>query len=178
MLENIREIFRLYGGWSAVKTSTYARWALLLSVFLWRDAWSGRWSETITDYLPPILGFSFAALAIMTAIGDDEFRRLMSKVDTIRKGQSDLAIVTANFSWFIVIQITAVVLALIFAAKPLPDICSFTTDLKYCIEGRRLVNFLIGCLGNFLLLYSLILILSAVYQMMQIFRLYLSSVSK
>jgi hypothetical protein len=176
MLNNIGEIFRLYGGWNAIRQSSYVRWSVVLSLFLWTDALSGSWAVNVADYLPPVLGFSFAALAIMTAIGDDEFRRLMAKVDTIQDGESDLTVVTANFSWFILVQIFAVVLSLIYSAKPFPYVISSICRSEACELGPNLVNVSAGFIGNFLLVYSLLLIVAAISQMLTVFRLYLSSV--
>ncbi|MDG6079223.1 hypothetical protein E3U23_08455 [Erythrobacter litoralis] len=175
MLANLKEIFILYGGWKAFRSSSYVIISMFLSFLLWRDAVSGAWSRTIADYLPPVLGFSFAALAILTAIGDDQFRRKMSKIDVITKGESDLTTITANFCWFIVVQIFAVLLAIFFSAKPVPYFCNLTIYVGECQFAFKTTNMLFGLLGNFLLVYAILLIVAAISQMMNVFRLYLRS---
>lgn len=153
--------------------SSYVLWSIAISLLLWRNSVSGDWASTIESYLPPILGFSFAALAIMTAIGDDEFRRKMSAVNIISEDESDLTTITANFCWFIFIQILALILALIFRAEPIPDFCKGS---ELCVWYVGVGNDVIGFAGSFLLIYSLLLIISAISQMLSIFRLYLRSV--
>lgn len=160
-----------------MRRSSYLYSSILLSLFIWRDAVRGDWHLTVQTYLPPVLGFSFAALAIMTAIGDDQFRKKMAQVETISEGESDLTTITANFCWFIVIQICAVMLAIIFKSKPIPYICHYATIPDFCDEALRYTNYAIGFLGNFLMTYSLLLIVAAVSQMMNVFRLYLRSVT-
>lgn len=177
MLSDIREIFRLYGGWRAFRSSSYVLAGLIISLALWRDALSGIWAKTVASYLPPLLGFSFAALAIMTAIGDERFRAKMAKIDVIHEGESDLTTITATFCWFIFVQIAAVMSAIIFAATPIPFFCERTSDPRVCLAIVETGNDAFGFLGNFLLSYSLVLIISAVSQMMKVFRLYLKSVS-
>ena len=178
MFSNIREIFTLYGGWKSLRSSSYVFWALLVSLALWRDAVTGDWAENAESYLPPILGFSFAALAIMTAIGDDQFRQRMAKVDVINSGESDLSTITANFCWFIVVQIAVVLISMVFKSRPIPYICGLNRYQYSCNHIVEWGNVGIGLFSNFLIVYSLMLIIAAISQMMNIFRVYLRSLPK
>lgn len=175
MLHAVKDIFRLYGGMAAILSSNYFYASLFISILLWRDATSGQWAANIKDYLPPVLGFTFAALAIVMAIGDDDFRRKMAQVETIQDGESDLAVISASLCWFILVQICAVLLALIFEAQPIPTFCHLEGVPASCYSAITVSNDVWGFFGCFLLIYSFLLIIAATSQMFTVFRLYLGS---
>lgn len=177
MFKNLKIIFDLYGGFPALWTSSYFRISFVVTLLLWPLAVSGRWVDRAISILPSVTGFSIAAFAIILAIGDDRFRRSMAKVDAIRAGESDLVILSANFCWFICIQVFSMIYAVIFDARPVPYFCKFVTEFRYCDKVFLITNLLFSTLGLFIFIYAVFLIIASIFQMFFNFRLYIGSLT-
>ena len=173
MFENLRLIFKLYGGWSAFRTSTYTWTAAMLSLLMWRSALSGQWAQYTLSIMPNVLGFSIAAVAVLTVIGDDQFRIRMAEVHTIREDESDLVVSLASFIWFIAIQVFAIITALAFASKPFPSRCDLMPATINCDSVDKLANGAVAFFGTFLMTYALLLVIASTFHTFHLFRLYI-----
>lgn len=171
MFQNIKLIFRMYGGISVFFKSIYVWISVLVTAVTWRSSLSGLWVEYSVSILPNIIGFSIAAVAIITVIGDDGFRRRMSRVNTLNKEESDLTVMLSSFIWFILIQITAIFFAIIFSSKPFTFACHLWTN--NCIAWNYYTNAIFSFLGMFLFVYSLFLVIASVFMTFHLFRLYI-----
>jgi hypothetical protein len=110
----IRRYWNLYGGWSALIRSPYLHVSVLLSVILnvCPSANFDPASQTLS-VLPNVLGFTVGALAIILALSSSEFFAYM-----IDNGKEDslFMMTIASFVHFIVVQIAAILCALIGSA--------------------------------------------------------------
>lgn len=148
----IRRYWALYGGWRALLRSPYLHVSILLSILLniCPSANFDPASETLS-ILPNVLGFTVGALAIILALSSSEFFAYM-----IDNGKDDLLFMMtiASFVHFIIIQITAILGALIGSAYPL-----------------ALIHFL----NTLLLLYAILTTLAIVIQLFQMATLFNAS---
>lgn len=104
-----------YGGWRAFFFSPYLHFSLLLTLGLypyWRtEPW---WTLAIT-ILPSILGFSLAGYAIWLGFGDEKFRLIITRSNG-EKDSSGYMVVTAAFAHFVILQVAALIGAVIATA--------------------------------------------------------------
>lgn len=143
-----REAWQIYGGWKALLSSPYFYGAVLLTAAC-RSLWSQpEWWNISYALLPSLIGFLIAAFALILATGDDRFKRIVANTSK-NDPHSALDDLAASFLHFIVIQIFALVFALIANASSSRDhFDTFSTML--------------GAFGFFLLAYSIACGLSAV----------------
>lgn len=172
MFQNLKLIFNLYGGWHALLTSTYTLTALALTALMWRSAFSGQWAQSTLGIMPNVLGFSIAAVAVLTVIGDEQFRVRMAQVHTFRDDESDLVISLASFIWFIAVQVSSIVVALVFSAKPFPSRCQLLPAVSNCDLTDRITNDVISLTGTFLTIYAILLVIASTFHTFHLFRLY------
>lgn len=144
-----------YGGFSALLFSPYLHVAAVLTGFLW-PAWAANhWWETTFQVVPSILGFTLAGFTIWLGFGDEKFRRLLTK-RRIGKNASPYIGVSAGFVHFIVVQLLAVVAALIGAATDFP--LSATNPFRPMMTMLAPIGHFLGYL---LFVYSLMTALAA-----------------
>ncbi|VGO12643.1 hypothetical protein PDESU_01196 [Pontiella desulfatans] len=109
--------WRIYGGFSAVIKSPYLHasivFALLVPLSKTED-----WYDVPLDVLPCVLGFSLAGYALILALGDEAFRRLIAG-DFPDGKESPFMRTNSMFLHFIVVQIIALLLALNAKARDL-----------------------------------------------------------
>jgi hypothetical protein len=172
MFKNLALIFDLYGGTTAFFGSSYLRSSILITALFWRPIWTGSWPDLTLQIIPSVMGFSIAAVAIVTVIGDDGFRRRMAAVSTLHETESDLVVTLASFVWFIVVQVTATLGALVFKAKPFPSTCSILSDWLACSIADDSINAAMSAFGMLTLVYAILLIVASVMQTFHLFRLY------
>jgi hypothetical protein len=152
--------WKSYGGWKALIKSHYLWLSLILTLILY-PAWSapGWWNDTIT-IMPSVLGFSLGGYALWLAIGDDEFRKLISGSKSENE-PSPYMQVNATFAHFILLQIIAIFTAIIakaFFYKAKPD------DLLYPITQLAIFEPLCSAgyfIGYFIFIYALTTALAA-----------------
>jgi hypothetical protein len=173
MFSNLSLVFGLYGGPRAFFTSTYTWSAAFLTILMWRSALTGQWAQSALSIMPNVLGFSIAAVAVLTVIGDDQFRVRMARVHTFRDDESDLVVSLASFIWFISVQVSAIVLALVFSAKPFPSRCYMPPQIEQCRSMDAMTNGLVSFAGTFLTVYALLLVIGSTFHTFHLFRLYI-----
>ncbi len=107
----LRRYWRGYGGLKALITSPYLWLSLGISGFLFPHWSSPNWWDDVLSIMPNLLGFSLGGYAMWIAIGDDNFRKLISGED--EDGEpSPYMEVNAAFVHFIILQILSMILAL------------------------------------------------------------------
>ncbi len=100
-----------YGGIKALITSPYL-WASILITLLFYPHWSQPlWWDDVLSIMPNLLGFSLGGYAMWIAIGDDNFRKLISGEDSDGE-PSPYMEVNSAFVHFIILQILSMLLAL------------------------------------------------------------------
>jgi len=162
----IAQYWSTYGGWRDFVFSPYLHASLLILLITFAT-WSDKgWWEQVLTVVPSLLGFSLGALAIFLGFGSEKFRDVISGK---RPGQANKASpymsVTAAFTHFIVVQVAAVLIAVISVALfKLPAPASPGTFYLFNSIGKI---FLWG-FGYWLFLYALCLAAASVFAVFRI----------
>ena len=149
-----------YGGFTALVKSPYAWSAIALTALLY-PAWSkpGWWVDVIS-ITPNLLGFSLGGYALWLSIGDDNFKKAI--IGSSKPGDtSPYMQVNATFAHFIILQLTALIIALVAKTfyfkldtnNPLYPITQTDGFQVACIAGYAI--------GYFLFIYALFAALAA-----------------
>lgn len=113
----VAQYWKTYGSWRGFALSPYFHCSILLSAITY-GVWSERdWWEQVLTVVPSLLGFSLGALAIFLGFGSERFRDVISgrRPDATDKASPYME-VTAAFTHFIVVQVGAVLLAVVCGA--------------------------------------------------------------
>lgn len=112
----LRRYWHEYGGWRALIYSPYFHVAVLLT-FLLAHYWQNEpWWDVALSVLPNIIGFALGGYAIWLGFGDEEFRHRISERPA-DGGASPYMQVSAAFAHFVIVQLLALIGALIAKAN-------------------------------------------------------------
>jgi hypothetical protein len=107
----LAKYWKAYGGYKALIISPYLRCAFVLTLLLFPLWTKPDWWNDVLSIIPSLLGFSLGGYAMWMAIGDDNFRKLISGED--EEGEtSPYMEVNAAFVHFILLQMLSIILAL------------------------------------------------------------------
>jgi len=113
--EIVQRYWKSYGGLKELARSPFLHAAVLLTA-LTASSWSSSaWSAVALSVLPNLLGFGVSGYAIWIGWGDPEFRRRLAKLE-MGPGVSAYAQVSATFAHFALIQVLALLWALMFSS--------------------------------------------------------------
>ena len=106
-----------YGGFKALFASNYFYAAIVITALMF-PAWVDKpWHDLVLAIMPNLLGFSLGGYALLIAIGDENFRSLISGVDEDEDGEhSPYMEVNSTFVHFILMQLISLVYALFSSA--------------------------------------------------------------
>lgn len=166
MTSNIlKRYWRIYGGFGALLKSPYFWVSALITILLY-PSWSvSGWWDDVLSIMPNLLGFSLGGYAMWIAIGDDEFRKLISGEDGDGK-PSPYMEVNAAFVHFIVLQMLAMILALVNKAYDIP-LNNQNILVKFLGDAVFYVNTVSYFVSYFVFIYAL---LTAVAATLSLFR--------
>lgn len=164
--------WKSYGGIKSVLVSPYMHISLVLTLFSYGIWLENSWVEIPISVLPNVIGFSLGGYAIWLALGDDKFRISISG-KTKLGDDSPFMKVNAAFIHFIVLQILALLFALISKAEPLNSsplaLQLWFLDLTPWMQEFYLgLTYIANFLGYFIFTYA---ILSALAATMAIYRI-------
>jgi hypothetical protein len=122
--DDLRRYFAGYGGFPKVLYSPYTHVALALTLICWGKWHSANWETIPLAVLPALLGFTLAAYALLLGFGDEKFRQFLArtgKTDVTIEGAADstLMSVSAIFLHFVIVEMIALLLAIIGDANPI-----------------------------------------------------------
>lgn len=166
------DYFAVYGGVRALVRSPYL-WAALIFSLVSHSMWYGApWFDVVLATLPNLLGFSIGGFAIFLSLGDTEFRRVICGDD--ETGTSPYMTFAGTFMHFVVVQILALLLALLARSHPLAFL---QIDLNQYVVVKILVE---ACnfFGYFTYVYAVLLSLAAVASIWRIARNYDADVAE
>ena len=104
-----------YGGiWALIK-SPYFIASIIITIFLYPHWSSPGWWEDSLSIMPNLLGFSLGGYAMWIAIGDDNFRKLISGADEDGT-PSPFMEINAAFVHFIILQILSIITSIVAKA--------------------------------------------------------------
>lgn len=106
----IKRYWERYGGCWALITSPYFHASILVSLVS-ANAWINEgWQEIVINVMPNLLGFSLGGYAIFLAFTDHKFLSILKKDGN---DDSPYMVVNASFAHFIVVQVLALLYALV-----------------------------------------------------------------
>ncbi|HBQ2523818.1 hypothetical protein H8J53_22010 [Klebsiella quasipneumoniae] len=171
MLKNsiLKDYWRMYGGWRALCKSCYFRMSVVMTIILY-PTWShvGWWND-ILSLMPNLLGFSLGGFAMWIAIGDDNFRELISGSEENKT--SPYMEVNAAFVHFIFLQILSILIGLI--AK---SYCVVLLGKFFFLKQYELIYIIclkvVSGLGYFIFVYAIFSALAAVFAIFRVSKWY------
>jgi hypothetical protein len=101
-----------YGGFEEIYKSAYFKISIILSIILSIFGNTSCWFDLPLSILPNILGFSIGAYAILLALGNSNFWKILSQKEN-NNPKTPFMEINASFVHFIFIQILAIIFALI-----------------------------------------------------------------
>lgn len=158
-LPNISALYKNYGGLQSLVQSAYFWISVAVSGLCWRFVPDEAWSDLAKDILPQLAGFSVAAYALFFAVLDERSRKALREPAEQLGGRSPLLILASSISHAVIVQIIAVLFALIYSSKPFP-----TCEATFAATA----NNVFGAVGLFLLIYGVTLVLAAVLSIFKI----------
>jgi hypothetical protein len=111
--------WQTYGGFSALIKSPYLWISIAITALLFPHWSLTNWWDDVLSIMPNLLGFSLGGYAMWIAIGDDNFRKLISGEDEDGTASPYME-VNAAFVHFIILQILSMLLALTAKAYSFP----------------------------------------------------------
>lgn len=165
----ISRYWTAYGGFKALFTSAYLYIALALSVLM-APAWLyNPWHEIVLSVIPSVLGFSLGGYALLVAVGDEDFRALISGED--EDGEpSPYMEVNAAFVHFILMQILSLIFALFanayyFKLEDNLALYQFITEINFPIGT---IIFVGNFIGYSIFIYALLLAVAATLAILRV----------
>jgi len=151
--QNLKLIWNFYGGSKSVKESVYFRIAFIITLITFPLWLKPGWWDIVLGVLPNLLGFSLAGMAMLLAFGNIDFQKWIKK-----KGDQAFIEMSASYSIFIIAQVLAIIVSLIFKAfySPVLD-CIPSSVTEFLTEYAR---FIWG-IGWLLFCYALMQLLAA-----------------
>lgn len=111
-IKSFKTYWSNYGGISEIIKSPYFKISIIISIILSIFGETECWFDLPLNILPNILGFSIGAYAILLALGNSNFWKILSKKEN-NISKTPFMEINASFVHFIFIQILAILFALI-----------------------------------------------------------------
>lgn len=164
MCEIFGRYWQAYGGFRALFASAYLYLAFAFTLFLWPHwfAAEGQWWQFPLQIMPNMLGFSLGGYAIWLAMGDDNFRSLVSGASEDGTASPYMQL-SAAFVHFILMQMLSLLSALAASAYSGVSIACLT-QLEYYSTISTWLRFL-GC---WLFIYALATGVAATMQLLRV----------
>lgn len=156
-----------YGGLRAILTSHYFFAALglnLLAYPLWMGP--GEWWTLTLGVIPNLLGFSLAGYTFLISFGEERFQKFLIRT-RVKSGRSAFMVMNASFVHFVLVQATALILAV--AANALKEVAPPSFMTRATASWMQTAG---GFLGSLFLMYSLTLIAAATLAVFDVSRVF------
>lgn len=163
--EIVQRYWKSYGGLRELSRSPYLHAAVVLTA-LTASSWSSSsWSTIALSVLPNLLGFGVSGYAIWIGWGDPEFRRRLAKLE-MGPGVSAYAQVSATFAHFALMQVLALLWALMFSSLDYPVTPNSAIGATLQFFGLRFDAFASlrpagAAIGFFLFVYAILVAFEA-----------------
>ncbi|MBN5078242.1 hypothetical protein JY424_01035 [Stenotrophomonas maltophilia] len=109
----IPRYFVEYGGWNSVFASKYFYAAAAVSGLGFWYFQQPKWWDLVTSVVPGLVGFAIAGVAIFVSLGSDALRSIIAGKEPGSNDTSPFIAFMAMFTHFIMVQLIALVLALV-----------------------------------------------------------------
>ncbi len=144
-----------YGGIRALTLSPYLHASIVLTALMYPAWLVPGWWDTVISVVPGIIGFSLGGYAIWLALGDSEFRSTISGEGEDGTPSPYMAVNSA-FVHFILVQILALVVALVFQAQ--------LNSAQYMTQTAKALS----SVGYGLFIYSVLCAVAATFAVLRV----------
>jgi hypothetical protein len=153
-----------YGGLRELFKSPYFHFALISAIFCGINS-PGAWAEKCEAIVPGLLGLSLAGYAILLALGSDDFFKIIKKpIKNTR--HSIIEEISNSFLHFIVVQIIAILLSLLYAGRgDLPTAISAFFEIRRALWVVSALKMITGIIGWLFLFYSVTCMLALSFRL-------------
>ncbi|MHB8370774.1 MAG: hypothetical protein ACYDBP_13995 [Leptospirales bacterium] len=153
LFDIIHRYWSAYGGFRAFLSSPYFHASLGMCLLL-KHYWMEKpWWETTLSVLPSVLGFTLAGFTIWLGFGDEKFR---SSLMVGKDKRSHYMSVCATFAHFVIIQIIAILLAVMALAYRLS-----IPKTPFSLELLNYIKIILRFLGFWFFIYAIFTALAA-----------------
>lgn len=105
--------FKIYGGFNAIASSLYFWVSVAVSIVCAKYFFKPGWWELVLEVVPGLVGFSIAGVAIFVSLGSDKLRASIAGKVPGSEESSPFIDFMAMFTHFIVVQLLALILAIL-----------------------------------------------------------------
>ena len=161
LLSNIRSMYHSYGGALSFICSGYVWIAIVCAALSWKNIQSEEWASIAINTLPTLAGFSIAAYAIFFSVLSDSDRKALMPPHKNLGGRSPFLVLVSAVSHAVLIQLLAILIAIIFKSKSIPIVAGWE-------ERSERFNTIVSTIGWFLTLYGIILVAASVLSIFRI----------
>ncbi|NRB17708.1 MAG: hypothetical protein HRU33_09130 [Rhodobacteraceae bacterium] len=168
MFENLKKLYKHYGGIKAVINSWYFWVAAFLTALSYDSIFDFSWADITLSVLPSLTGFTIAAFAIIFAILDAELLKKLMVPDG--KGHSPISSIASSIGHAVFIQVSALILAIASKTIDLGIITNLVEKILLCQDQSTVIflisvkwatNFFSG-IGLLFTFYGVVLVLAAI----------------
>ena len=159
------DYWAVYGGWRAILKSPYVLIALALTIIM-SGLWTKEnWWDNPLSVLPNLVGFTLSGVAVLTGWSNNRFvSKLMGRSKEGKEGP--FVSVVATFTHFLLVQIIALLLALIAKSRPLANIPDewwawSTTHLPILSDVRMVLGHVFWFFSFAVFVYAILLTAAA-----------------
>lgn len=143
LCKTMKRILVASGGIGGVIKSPYFHVALVITIVSYGSWGKENWWSNVFSIIPGLIGFTFAGFAIFLTLGTDTYKRMIAGKDD--DNESPYMVVSATFIRFIVVQLLALIFALVSSSvNELPAIFdqAITSILELCLWGISYLVFI------------------------------------
>lgn len=166
MIENIRMLYRCYGGVREILRSNYFWISIFLSIFSYDAAVSQSWVEIAISIMPSLTGFTIASFAIIFSILGPNLLRLLTP--TKEGGVSPIVSLAASICHAVVVQVLSITTAISFSIIKIPFINENyihnifnECTISIIIFSFEAIKYIFSFIGVFFTYYGLMLVVAA-----------------
>ncbi len=145
--------FLAYGGFRAVVRSPYAHAAVLISAITTPIWTMPGWWDLPLSILPNLIGFTLSGYAVMMTLGNQRLRTEMTR--PISDRPSAFMATNATFFHFLVLQIVAMLIALLAKSRPFSSVFDVMPLGHTAAIARRAIALTGWAFGYCIFVYAL-----------------------
>ncbi len=174
----LKKYWAIYGGLTSLLSSPYVHLSILITAITFHYWHNHAWWVQAISILPNLLGFTLGGFAVFLGFGSDKFKELISGETATGKGSSPYLSISVTFLHFVLIQLIALLWAVIASAVHFNPPSWLGCFINYILSQLEPIA---NALGYFLFIYSLTSAVAAalaVFRMASIFDAYVTNTRK
>lgn len=168
LLKSLRLVYSSYGGTGTLIRSGYLWASAFATIAMFPKVISFDWPVITIGIMPTLIGFTIAAFAIYFSVIDEKMRNALKAPADELGGRSPLMVVYSGIVHAVIVQITALIYALVANAGPIDsarEALKNVTCFSEISESLIWLGYFCSGLGLLISNYGVILILASALSM-------------